>query len=579
VATAKITYRSGDLGLTYLRVSSRGQVETEYDPEGMSLPAQRRKCAERVKESGVQIVDELIDSGLTATTIDQRESYRNLIERVQADRSISYVMVYSLSRLHRNWAEAGLMVLQLRSHGVRLLSATENIDDRTPEGQMMLGIIFAVSGFQSAASSKDLQHKMAQKAIIGGTPGYVPPGYVNVPEKFEGRTVNTVALDPERAPFIPLAFEWFATGQYTYDQLQALLTEAGFRSRPNRRYPARPVSRHTVEAMLRNRYYLGYVKWNGSEYQGRHQPLVSQELFDRVQHVLANMPGAGNRQRRYHHYLKGIVACQRCGRRLIVTRGKSKTGELYFYYVCRGRQDSLCDLPYVRVAHVEQAVANHYRSVSLPRALRDKLAAGFDEAVSQRHGRKDNLETRLRARLAEIDRQEDRYIDLATDPDWPKAKLTQKIRELRDERARLQSRLTEATKHIDQGQETARRLLAYLDNPYELYRQSGVGDRAKLNRLLFKQLKLDITDGHPALVTDDELLEPFASVIYLRRQLDADAAESEARVYLRETGSVPEGNPAGDGQLLSLLEQALGTAKPLKGSSKDTLAEDRVSEF
>lgn len=80
-------------------------------------------------------------------------------------------MVYALTRLHRNWAEAGLMVMQLRNLGVRLISATEDIDDSTPEGRMMLGIMFSVGGYQSDANGKDLQSKMTQKAIIGGTPG------------------------------------------------------------------------------------------------------------------------------------------------------------------------------------------------------------------------------------------------------------------------------------------------------------------------------------------------------------------------------------------------------------------------
>jgi site-specific DNA recombinase len=173
MAAPKIKQRTGATGLSYLRVSSRGQVETELDPEGMSLPAQRRKCLDKARKSGLTIVDELVDSGITATTIDQRASYQELIERVRTDSSISFVMVYALSRLHRNWAEAGVMVMQLRNYGVRLLSATENLDDSTPEGQMMLGVIFAVSGFQSAAGSKDLQYKMTQKAVIGGTPGFI----------------------------------------------------------------------------------------------------------------------------------------------------------------------------------------------------------------------------------------------------------------------------------------------------------------------------------------------------------------------------------------------------------------------
>ena len=51
-------------------------------------------------------------------------------------------MVYAVSRIHRNWPEAGVMVAQLHAYGVRLLSATENIDDRTPEGRMMLAVLF-----------------------------------------------------------------------------------------------------------------------------------------------------------------------------------------------------------------------------------------------------------------------------------------------------------------------------------------------------------------------------------------------------------------------------------------------------
>ena len=166
MTTSKVKSRTGTSGLLYLRVSSKGQVETEVDPEGMSLPAQRRKCQAKAQENRLSIVDELVDSGITATSIDQRASYQALIERVRTDESISFVMVYALSRLHRNWAEAGLMVMQLRNYGVRLLSATENIDDSTPEGQMMLGVIFSVSGFQSAASSCETAASISEVTIV-----------------------------------------------------------------------------------------------------------------------------------------------------------------------------------------------------------------------------------------------------------------------------------------------------------------------------------------------------------------------------------------------------------------------------
>jgi site-specific DNA recombinase len=65
--------------------------------------------------------------------------------------------------------------------------------------------------------------------------------------------------------------------------------------------------------MLRDRYYLGLVSYNGEEYQGRHEPLVSAAVFAKVQAVLdERLPKGGTRQRRHHHYLKGIVWCGRC---------------------------------------------------------------------------------------------------------------------------------------------------------------------------------------------------------------------------------------------------------------------------
>ena len=219
-------------------------------------------------------------------------------------------------------------------------------------------------------------------------------------------------------------------------------------------------------------------------------------------------------------------------------------------------------------------MASHYRTVTLPVDLRQELAAGFDKAAEDHQNQDASHKVHLRKRLAELDRQEDRYIELAADPDWPKAKLTQKLRDIRDERARLEGRLNQTTAQLDQGQANARLLLDY---PYELYLGSEVQDRTKLNRLLFKKVKIDVTEGHNPQVTSDEMLEPFASVVYFRRQHETPTDSGLGTVYLREAGGAPLRSPACDNHLLSLLERAL-SGEPLKGSSKNTMAEDRGFE-
>ncbi|WP_255783544.1 recombinase family protein [Mycobacteroides abscessus] len=583
MARKNIKYRTGNNGMSYLRVSSKGQVETEYDSEGMSLPAQRRKLSERARAKELVIVDELIDAGITATNIEDRKSYQGLIERLKADESLAFVMVYSVNRLHRNWTEAGLMLMQLRSMGVRLISAMEDIDDSTAAGRLQLGVLFSTAGYQSESSSEDLEYKMTQKAIIGGTPGFVPIGYLNVSEQFEGRKVNTVAVDPERGQYIPMAFEWFATGHYTYAELRTKLTEAGLRTRPNRKYPSGAISIHSIEKVLRNRYYLGYVVWNGQEYQGRHEPLVSQELFDQVQSVLEAMPGAGNRQRRYHHFLKGFVWCARCERRLIVMRARNKTGELYFYYLCRGRQQKLCDLPYLRTSHVENAVTERYHTVALDGELKQQLSALFAGAAGQWRSSRGSNRKQMKKRLTEIDRQEDRYIELALDPDWPKEKLTNKLRQLRDERKRLTEELAAGEHAVTEAQANASSVLDYLEEPYELYQRSGIRTKTAMNRTIFTGLRIDADEvTKQPYVASDILTEAFEAIVELRRNwqahsaAEADAQAPETTHYERKNnGSAPVRDAADDVRVLSLLEQAFYSPQC---SSNSTLAEDRGFE-
>jgi site-specific DNA recombinase len=133
--------------------------------------------------------------------------------------------------------------------------------------------------------------------------------------------------------------------------------------------------------MLRDRYYLGYVQYEGIEYPGRHEALITPELFERVQKVLDSHSGAGTRTRCHNHYLKGALWCARCEHRFVVTRARGNGGE-YFYFFCRGRQERLCDQPYLNVHAIEQAVIDHYATVSFPKAFKMAVKVRLDEALA-----------------------------------------------------------------------------------------------------------------------------------------------------------------------------------------------------
>lgn len=281
---------------SYLRVSTTKQVKREFDPEGISLPDQRRWVERKAESLNADITEEFKEEGRSAKTVDKREDFQRMLTAIKERGDIDYVIVDSLSRANRNRVDDAMMVMLLRQAGVTVVSATEPIDE-TPVGQLVHGILASVHEFRIKSDGNDVRRKMEYKASIGGTPGRAKIGYRNVRESFEGRQVATVIIDEKRAPLIKMAFELYATGTYTIDTLTEILQEAGLTSLPHGKQPVRPISRSKVATILRDRYYIGYVRFNGNEYQARHPHLITAELFHRVQEILDTQSGTGTRNR------------------------------------------------------------------------------------------------------------------------------------------------------------------------------------------------------------------------------------------------------------------------------------------
>jgi site-specific DNA recombinase len=501
----------------YLRVSSEGQVNTDYNPEGISLPAQRKAAHERAHEIGAPVVTEFIDPGKTAKSIEHRDAFLNMISYLRAHPNVRYVVVYALSRFARNRYDDAIMMATLEKLGVHLISATERNLDDTPAGRAMHGMLAVFNEYQVLVSGEDIKYKMGQKARSGGTLGIAKLGYQNVRIKYDGREIRTIAIDPERAPYVTMAFELYATGQYSFPELRDALTDAGLRTKGNRRYGPRPISIHTIGNLLRDRYYLGTITYDGVEYPGRHEALTTPDLFERVQKILYVERGAGTRERVHDHYLKGTVWCARCKRRLILRPSTSKTGNRYFYYICRGVQEHDCDLPSLPVAKVEKAVTDHYTRVTIPaqhRATLETLAAG---ACTDSTETTTKLRTNLRRQLTELDRQEDRYLNLLGDPDWPEHKLKAKMRDVRNNKQRITRQLEETTNTLDPGRAVLTAALHLLDRPRDLYDTATEHARKLLNKAIFTRLYLDTNPTRHPTVTTDDLQEPFGSLIHAIR--------------------------------------------------------------
>jgi site-specific DNA recombinase len=368
----------------------------------------------------------------------------------------------------------------------------------------MKAITDVFNWLQVKMSGQDIKIKMANKASNGGTIGRAPLGYLNQTVQIDGRKINTVVLDPDRAKYVVMAFELWATGDYpSVASLRAELTKAGLRTTSGK-----PVLEKTLYNLLRDRYYLGYVTYEGIEYQGRHEPLISEELFDRAQRVIDAHGGAGTRQRSHNHYLRGVLWCGRCQNRLIVQRAQGRHGGEYYYFFCRSRQDGACDLPYMPVELMEDAVIAYYAdAVSLPQAWLDQLRAGVDDAVHANIELSDALRAGFTNRLTKLDQREDYFLDLAAEENWPKDKLRTKIDGIRHERKEIEDTLTHSGQRLDHSRNIFHHALTLLADPQQAYKHGNEAVRTLLNKVFFVRLYVDA-----GKITDHQTQEPFDAI-------------------------------------------------------------------
>jgi site-specific DNA recombinase len=176
--------------------------------------------------------------------------------------------------------------------------------------------------------SEEARKGMQEKAEQGIWPTKCPLGYRNITGP-DGKKI--IATDPALAPLIVNLFEWYARGDISLKEAARKAHAAGLV------YPRSgakvPVS--TIHTILRNRLYTGWFGWNGKLIQGRHEALISVELWERVQVVLDGRFAKKAKRGKHDFAFSGLIACGKCGCAVVGEIKKQR----YVYYHCTGYAD------------------------------------------------------------------------------------------------------------------------------------------------------------------------------------------------------------------------------------------------
>jgi site-specific DNA recombinase len=378
-----------------------------------------------------------------------------------------------------------------------------------------------------------------QKAKFGGTPYKPPVGYLTARERIEGREIRIVMTDPDRAPLVRWAFTAYASGNYTLRELTEELELRGLRYEPSRKLASRPMTQNAVNNMLRNRYYLGMVSYEGVLYQGRHEALVDEATFETVQAIMTDRKNSGEKPQKRPHHLKGRLFCGYCGTRLGISFSRSHTGAVYPYFYCIGRQKrkNSCPQTFVPVEVIETAAADYWKQhVRLDEQRSAEIRQVVADWLLSRQASSGKTIAVQRKRIEKLEREQ--------------AKLTQAyladalpLDALKAEQIRIQRDLGQARTLIGQYQQDYQAIEAALDHALLMCRYGALAYehaepevRRQLVQAAFDKLWVVDTeivgvDLKPGFVTllDDELVAELERASQTREgeNQTADATGSE----------------------------------------------------
>jgi len=143
------------------------------------------------------------------------------------------------------------------------------------------------------------REEMERKNVAGGQ--IIPSGYKTIGEK--GHKIHVP--DEEKSPLIKKMFDLYASGQYSTKKLCDVMYEQGLRSRTGHK-----VSHARIHQLVGDPFYYGMNRWKNQITKGNHEPLISKELYQRVQDRLHSY--GAPRTRKHNSLFKSVFRCIEC---------------------------------------------------------------------------------------------------------------------------------------------------------------------------------------------------------------------------------------------------------------------------
>ena len=315
---------------------------TESDEkQALSIESQVKEMLQIAEREEMNVIDIRRESH-SAKDSGQRPVFEEIIRDIESGR-YNAILTWAPDRLSRNAGDLGKLVDLIDQNKLVTIKTFGQTFTDSPSDKFLLMILCSQAKLENDNKSINVKRGLRAKVEMGLWPAQAPVGYLNSKRVDQKGHVH---IDKDRAPVIKQMFEKVAydkwSGRKVYHWLKFDLNFKTLSGNKN-------LSLGNIYTTLQNTFYYGefeYPRKSGTWYKGKHEPIISKELFDLVQErVRVNY----DRKQSKEFAFTKLMQCGLCGSGISADEKfkKLKSGGFnrHVYYICSKSKDRSCKNP------------------------------------------------------------------------------------------------------------------------------------------------------------------------------------------------------------------------------------------
>jgi site-specific DNA recombinase len=354
----------------YTRKSTEDGLDSGFSSLDAQYEAAQAYIASQKQEGWICLPDHYDDGGFTGGNMD-RPALKRLLTDVKIGK-IDCVVVYKLDRLSRSLIDFVRIIDVLENHNACFVSITQQFNSSTSMGRLTLNILLSFAQFEREIIAERTRDKMCAARRRGKWTGGIPMLGYDIDPKGGRLIVNRSEAERVREIFTLYLQQRSLLKVVQELSTRSWTTKSWIRKNGSRRQ-GKPFTKTNLHNLLTNPIYLGKVKLHGDIYDGEHEAIVKEPLWNQVQQILKNNRRTAERLRANKHgvLLQGLVRCAHC-KTTMFHSFTQKGNRRYRYYVCSSAQKKgyeTCPSRSVPAAEMEKFVVERIREIGNDHAL------------------------------------------------------------------------------------------------------------------------------------------------------------------------------------------------------------------